>query len=151
MIAEILKDIPQGGHLVKLGANCPAALLIVGSRPDIKFLSIDDGDSTMPHEMQQFVEFKMDVTNFDCRVGADGLISAKLYSAGPIDLLFLDSNFTITGIKTRLEAWMRFLGKPSWLIMHDWVRYPKVKEATSQVITRQPDKTSEMSGAWRFQ
>jgi hypothetical protein len=149
MLVELLQDIPEGGRLVKTGANCPAALLISCSRPDIKFLSIGDGDSVMDHELQQTIDFQLDARNYDCRMG-DALEEAKLYQGGPVDLLFLDSNFTVEGIKARLTAWMPHLKQPSWLLMHDWVRYPKVQEAVAAFMVAVPDKTSDWSAAWRL-
>lgn len=147
MIVELLADVPEGGTLVKTGANCPAALLILCSRPDIKFLSIGDGDGIMDHEAKQAVD--IGAKNYECRMSG-ALYEAENYKGGPIDLLFLDSDFTVDGMKARIEAWTPHLGRPSWLLMHDWVRYPKVQEALSFFMVFSPNKTSDWSAAWRL-
>jgi len=68
---ELLNDIPKDGQIVKIGANCPLALVWVGLRPDIHFLSIDDGDYAMCMEEAGINDYKaidpdLDSSRYTC-------------------------------------------------------------------------------------
>lgn len=149
MMIDLLKDVPNSGKMVKLGGNCPVSILLNGTRPDIYFTSIQDGDSAWPHEAEQAALFGLDVSRCDWRA-TDGLVEALAYAGPPIDLLFLDSDFTVEGVAARLSAWLKHLASPGWLVMHDWCIYPKVKEATARAIDRRPDRTSPWAAAWQL-
>jgi hypothetical protein len=56
MLGLALLEIPQDGMIVKTGANCPVLLVVVAMRPDIRIISIGDGDKIMDHEQQTINE-----------------------------------------------------------------------------------------------
>jgi hypothetical protein len=150
MLLEILKDIPQNGRMVKLGANCPLCLIMVGTRPDINAISIQDGDREWIHERSSVTAVGTDVSRVDWRDGRNGLDEAKAHQ-GNIDMLFLYSHLPTQELHDRLDAWLPMMARPSWLVVQDWARKPTVKQAVYGVIDRWPDRTSPWSAAWRFQ
>jgi len=56
MLGLALLEIPQDGIIVKTGATCPVLLVIVAMRPDIRIISIGDGDKLIDHEQQTINE-----------------------------------------------------------------------------------------------
>lgn len=158
MIMEILKDIPEGGQMVKLGANCPIALLIVALRPDIHLLSIEDGDKYICMEEAAISGYNkmddLDKSRYECRQGRkipDGLTEARRYSGQKIDLLFLRflEEMTIQQVQDRIQEWKRSMAKPSWLVIDAWKWANRISEVKT-ILGRAPDKQSEWEAAWRF-
>src|SRR4030042_2829779 len=149
LMLELMVDIPQGGRLVKTGANCPMTLTIAGARPDIKIISIGDGDLIMDHEVNIYRDFpKLRQDNYDCRPMADALAEAAACTF-EVSMLFFDAHFKTDGLEARLKAWIPHLPHPGWVVLHDWVRYKTVQEAAKAVLKRWPDKWSGCAGAWK--
>jgi hypothetical protein len=155
---ELLADIPKDGQIVKIGANCPLALVWVGLRPDIHFLSIDDGDYAMCMEEAGINDYHaidkdLDPSRYKCVYPRHGVTEAQNYKGQPIDMLFLNfplflGTYTLPMMVERMNAWMVHLNKPAWLVLDRNFKDSQVAKLGETLGA--PDKESGWEAAWRF-
>ena len=145
---RIIEYVPEGGHIVEVGAWKGASTSYLAVEAQHKKMRIDVVDtwfgSEEHKEMNEIIENSLFGTFIDNMrplinlinpIRTDSVSASKMYSDESLDAIFIDADHGYESVKADILAWMPKVKTGGILAGHDYIRtYNGVIKAVDEII-----------------
>jgi hypothetical protein len=145
---RIIESVPEGGHIVEVGAWKGASTSYLAVEAQHKKMRIDVVDtwvgSEEHKEMNEIIENSLFGTFIDNMrplinlinpIRTDSVSASKMYSDESLDAIFIDADHGYESVKADILAWMPKVKTGGILAGHDYIRtHNGVIQAVDELI-----------------
>jgi len=147
---RIVESVPDGGHIVEVGAWKGASTSYLAVEAQHKKLRIDVVDTwSGSHEHKDiddirknslfgtFIDNLRPVINLINPIRTDSVSASKMYADESLDAVFIDADHRYESVKADILAWMPKVKKGGILAGHDYVdSHNGVIKAVNETLSR---------------
>jgi predicted O-methyltransferase YrrM len=145
---RIIESVPEGGHIVEVGAWKGASTSYLAVEAQHKKMRIDVVDTWVGSEEHKeilevttnclfgaFIDNLRPLINLINPIRADSVSASKMYADESLDAVFIDADHRYESVKKDIISWMPKVKKGGILAGHDYIRtHNGVIQAVDELI-----------------